>query len=425
MRFSAQVTLTILSGLVAVAASIHPAQSQQSGNAPVLSYFVDGETRFTSWSGSRGQPITLPVTPGSRARGHLWYTTVGGRTVYAVPGFYTFELTGRAGYFGARQSLPGVATSTLNAPSDVLLSSKVSFHQFGWFQPYLSASVNLPTGKALLTPAQRYARMDRDLVGVSGYGEGLTIAATLGSSFALTESIAASLAVTGTFADTYRRDVASAIGIQVAPVTQSFNPGESITLAAGLAGSHGAVSWALNSSYTIEDRNRANGQVVTRIGHAALISGNAGLRWAENALLAMSASYQSTRKNEVVPAPPGALLQEAFNSNADVLSLGIDQWVQWQTWTFGAGTSYRKRFANDWPVGDQRYIAGRDRIGVSLAAKRQMTDALDLTVKLERFWLRYDAQPVAMAGPTPIPNSSAPATILHGWQIALGAGMKF
>ncbi|MCZ8183885.1 MAG: hypothetical protein O9322_13005 [Beijerinckiaceae bacterium] len=402
-----------------------PAVHAQSTTTGVFSQFVDFETKLTSWSGGRGFPTTLALTPGSRARGHLWYTSAGGRATYERSGRYLIELTGRFGYYSARQSLPGIATSTFAGPSDSVLGARMTLQNLQGWQPFIGISVNVPTGDAILSQAQRYARMDRDLVGVGNYGEGLNVAVTGGAGFPITESIAGSLAATVTWADSYRRDSASAIGIQVAPVVQRFNPGESLSLAANLNGQHGAFSWSLGGSYTIEDSNKVNGQVVTRIGHSLALSATGGWRWAENALANVSLSYQMTNRNETVPIPPGALIRETSNSNADVFSASIDQWFGYEDWTFGGGFSYRRRFDNGWPPGDQRFIAGHDRIGLSLAAKRQITAALDVTLRAERIWMRYDAQPVANAGPGTVPNSSAPRLLIHGWQVALGAGMKF
>ncbi|MCZ8187603.1 MAG: hypothetical protein O9308_14595 [Beijerinckiaceae bacterium] len=417
---------TFLASALLLAAVIpaHRAQAQ-SADAGVFSQFVDFETKLTSWSGGRGYPTTLALTPGSRARGHLWYTSAGGRASYERSGRYLVELTGRFGYYSARQSLPGIATSTFAAPSDSVIGARMTFQNFQGWQPFIGISVNVPTGDAVLSRAQRYARMERDLVGVGSYGEGLNVAVTGGASFPITESIAGSLAATATWADSYRRDAASAIGIPVAPVVQRFNPGESVSLAANLNGQHGAFSWSLGASYTIEDSNKVNGQVVTRIGHSLALSASGGWRWADNALVNVSLSYQKTNRNEVVPIPPGALILETSNSNADAIAASLDQWFGYGDWTFGGGFSYRRRFDNGWPPGDQRFIAGHDRIGLSLAAKRQISAALDVTLRAERIWMRYDAQPVANAGPGTVPNSSAPRLLVHGWQIALGAGMKF
>lgn len=399
--------------------------SAQSGNNGVFAQFVDFETRLTSWSGSRGYPTTLAITPGRRARGHLWYTSAGGRATYERPGRYLFELTGRFGYYAARQNLPGIATSNLSAPSDSVIGTRITFQGLQGWQPFLGLSVNVPTGDAVLSRAQRYARMERDLVGVSTYGEGLNVALTSGAAFPITETITGSLAATLTWADSYRRDASSAIGVPVAPLIQRFNPGESLAIAANLNGQHGAVSWSLGGTYTIEDSNKVNGQVVTRIGHSLALSGSAGWRWANNALLNVSVGYQRTNRNEVVPIPPGALILEASNSNADSVSASLEQWFGIDAWTVGGGISYRRRFDNGWPAGDQRFIAGHDRIGLSIAAKRQVTAAFDITMRAERIWVRYDAQPVASAGPGTVPNSSAPRLLVHGWQVALGAGMKF
>ncbi len=389
--------------------------------ASAWSMLVDIDTRFTSWSGTRGTPVAYDLgTPG---RGSLFYMPMALQIVGKPNPDIKLELMARTGWVDARQNSGGGLAGHVSALTDTVVSGTVTYLGMPGIQPFVSINANLPTGAANLRGTGAFARMDPDLVEVPNFGEGLNLGGTLGANIPIGEFTLLTASVSHTYRGPYTRDPVTGFG----DPDNRMQPGSSSSASLQVAHVLGALLLRAGATYILNTATRIDGGYINRPGETLALTASAGYTWNPDHNTTLSGSFSRTNPNLIFDPSIPAAVREAFNSNSNAVRLRLDHSYRLtEQWMLGAFVSWFNRDANAYIPTSGVFSPAKSKWAVGGSARYQVTQNAALTLRAEHFWVHQHSRPdVVDPFLGPFPGTAIPALNFTGWTVSLGGTIAY
>jgi hypothetical protein len=403
------------------AADAVPAASQTPAGAPKWSIELNGETRFVSWSGTRGFPTVIVPAGFARGKGFEFTTPLGLQLTGHAPGQWKLEVLLRGNSVRSAQQTPGLQGSH-RILADTLLSTTFTYEGFGALQPFVSLALNLPTGDRRLSLRGSNARMDPDIVEVPAFGEGRNFGPTLGANLALTENWLLSVSTGRTIRGRFVQGTTAATGL----VTLTHQePGAESAVNASLTYNAGPFNAAAAVSLAFPDSDRVDRAFSIQQGHRLNVSLDAGYKWNDVQSTKAQLAISRTGRNRVIDNVALAIAVEPFNSNSIRYRGSLEHAISWGAWKFTALSNLTYRDRNQWQPLDQQFVSAKWRVGAGAQLAYDISSAATLSARLERFWVREGLQTEKLIGGVLSNGLAIPTVESRGWTGGLSASLKF
>ena len=425
-------------GLVLSAAAVSPAAAADAATptkAPaatatssdsVWEATFNEETRYFSWHSTRGYPNTVtapalpPTQPGS---GWQLYVPVGLELVGRPNDDFKVELLTRSGYVRARQSTPG-ASGEVSTATDTSFTSKVTYLALDGVQPFMSLSVNVPTGRTVLLGNAAFARMDSDLVDIATFGEGWNIGPTVGVKVAPAENLLMIFGAGYTYRGPYDREGAIDPATLIQGTTR-INPGDQITPNVTIGYQVGKLQLQGSASYVLETVTRLDGAPFYQAGDRMLANFAAGYDFTDSLSASFTGLFSHSGRNKVAMLGLSDLAVEGFNSNSNVFKAIIDITYKTGKLALGPTGGFLHRDHNAWSSTAFQFLPAKTRWSAGGVAGYAVSDAVTLNARVEHIWIGEADNPQKIAEDLLIPNTAVPAISSTGWLVSLGGVAKF
>ncbi len=387
-----------------------------------------GEVRYYAWKGDRGTPSTGGTAPGS---GSELYVPFAVQLAGQPTSDWKVSLLGRGGWVQAQQSTAGLAGKVATF-TDTQALSTLTYLGLPGFQPFVSLSLNLPTGQSVLPGEQANARMDPDLVGIGSFGEGFNIGPTAGFSV----PISSTMIITASFGYTWRGDFDRERSTsETNPATQAMttvDPGDVWTATVGIGYQYGA--WTLNLTGTISEETTTteSGIDLYRAGRRYLVSGTATYAWPGSwGWTTLTASTAHSNRNAVQFTGAPQLIKEFFNTNSNLYRVGLEHQFAFGQLTIGPTGSFLYRDNNGYDSTTLQFVPAKERWAAGAVLRYAATNQVTLNARVEHVWVNEDDRPAAggrlfsvLLGQF-VAGSFVPELSSTGWMIGGGLNVTF
>jgi hypothetical protein len=404
------------------APAAEPATLEQRWNVTFAS-----EARYFSWRGDRGTPASASITPGG---GSQIYTPFALSVVGRPNDNFKVEFFGRGGWVKAEQTTAGLSGS-VDTPTDTVVSSTITYLGVNGFQPFLSASGNLPSGKSVLTGNQVFARMDSDLVEIGSFGEGYNYGPAAGFSWSITENLIFTASAGYTWREPFERDRSSSATAADAASLTTINPGDVFTGTASIGFSLGRLSAKLLGSLSEETKTVENGLDLYKPGRRYLASGTFSYDWEAFGVATLTASMSHSQPNDVRFLGASALVTETMNTNSNLYRIGLQHLFVYKQVAFGPAGSFLYRDQNGYDSTTFQFLPAKERWTAGGIARYAASDNVTFNFRGDWVWTREDdhpangAQQFSVLANAFVAGSAVPVISSTGWQIAAGANVRF
>jgi hypothetical protein len=373
------------------------------------------EVRYSAWRGDRGTPADGALNRGSGAQLYSPFgVSVSGKPAEDLK----LELNVAGGHVWSRQSTPGI-NGEISTMTDTVFSGTTTYTGLDGWQPFLTLSINTPTGTSVLKGSAANARMDSDLVDLGSFGGGLTIGPTVGVNVPLTADMLLSFGAGVTIP--YKFDVEGAIDPNtLAQGTNSVASGRTTTFNASWGYQKDAINLQITGSYSISGESFNNGTVSFRPGAQFLVSANASYNWTPSSVTAVTGSWSFGQKNKVYDGGLEMLVYDEFNSNNAYYRARLEHAVDLDNWTVGPFVNWMLRNFNSYNPNTQQFVSAKTRWGLGGSVKYKVSDALLLNASIERIFVHEHENPEKPGGAAAIP-----ALRYDALAIVIGGTVKF
>jgi hypothetical protein len=341
------------------------------------------------------------------------------------------EFLARGGWVSASQRTGGLA-GDYRGTTDTSVSGTFTYFGFNGIQPFISMLANLPTGKAALDPSEINARMDPDLVEISGFGEGYNLGPTGGFTLALAEAFTLTASVGYTWRDSYFRDKSLAATATGAATRTYINPGDTITATVTLSSQVGQLSSVITGTYSHESVTAENGIPLYQAGDRYLVSGTFNYNWDAFGLTTLAASASHAQRNEVLFLGASALQKEFANTNSNLVKASLQHLFPFGSLWLGPVGSYLYRDRNGYDSNTLQFVPAKTRWTAGAVARYAASDKLTLNARVEHVWTHEDENLANLQGldfsvlaNALVPSSSVPVVSMKGWQASAGLNLVF
>ncbi|HSL78066.1 MAG TPA: hypothetical protein VK877_00270 [Pseudolabrys sp.] len=411
-----------------------PAPSAAALFASDWSLTFASELRYFSWKSDRGYP---PSSSGDvQGRGSQLYVPFAAQLAGKLGNDLKVDILGRGGWVRARQSTSGLS-GAIDTITDTVASASATYLGFTGFQPFVSVSFNFPTGESNLSPTQRNARMDPDLVDISSFGEGFNVGPTLGISVPVAANLVVTTSVGYTRRGAFLRESSLSPADPTVTTASRIDPGDVLTGTASIGYQLGQLTGRITGSVSGETDTVIDGQRLFRAGMRYLVSGAWSYAWpASWGVTTLSASASHAKKNKVLFVNAGTLAPvaydiEPFNSNANLYRAGIEHlFPMGQLWV-GPTASYLLRDRNGYDSMTLQFVPAKERFSAGLLARFAASERITFNARVEHVWTNQHDNSgdvktsLLLVAPSGIPVTGVPAIESTGWQIAGGANVRF
>jgi hypothetical protein len=378
------------------------------------------EIRYFSSSSSNASPATSTVSGGKSSQ-------------VVVP--FALQLSGRpnddwkldyslrSSYVNARQTTATGGVGTFSGVTDTTFSTNATYYGINGVQPFISLSVNIPTGTSNAQGSAQKAKSDSDVVQLPAFGEGWNIGPTIGVNIPVNEQTVGSIGIGYTNRGTFHREGATP------GVTTKLNPGDvtSVTGSVGYRGERlslkGSVALSLESVTTLD------GQEFYQAGGRISFTGAAGYAWDQNWSSRIQATWTHSEKNKVLLADATSIVVEAFNSNSDVTRIVVDTTYAKDGFSIGPTGGYVYRNRNGYNAETYQFLPAKTSWSAGLALAYAISDAIRLSLRGERIWVREGGSPdkylIVGGAPFLVANSAVPVAITDAWSFTVAGTFRF
>jgi hypothetical protein len=399
-----------------------PATISERWNATFAS-----EVRYYSWQGGRGYPTIAATGLGG---GSEVYTPIAARLVGRPTDDFKIDFTARGGWVSAHQSTAGIS-GAVSTTTDTQLNGTFTYYGIAGFQPFVSVSSNLPTGRSALFGSAANARMDPDLVEISTFGEGLNYGPSVGFNLPVSGNFILSAAAGYTWRGNYTRDNSLSAQTPLLQAATWVEPSEVFTTTGSAAFQLGQFSSTLTAALSTETTTTENGAALYRAGDRYVISTVFSYDWQRAGLTTLTASGAHSNRNDVKFANVPTLVREIMNTNADVFKVGLQHLFPVGQLTIGPMGSFLIREHNSYDATTLQFVPEKERYSGGLLARYAVTDKFTLNARGEYVWT-YEHDNPAPGGQkfsallnAFIPGSAVPQVSSTGWLCAIGANASF
>jgi hypothetical protein len=391
--------------------------------APNWQWVIDEDTRFYSWSGSRG---FAPNVLNTSSHGSEVWTPIGIQLTGNPSPEWKVDLGAHTGWVWARQSGAGI-TGEVSTPTDSSLSGTFTYLAINGFQPFVSLNTNLPTGKSALIGTAAAARMDPDLVGLATFGEGFNFGPTAGVNIPLSPTSILTFAGGYTYRGSFNKDgVTNPFSLSTAANIVSLKPGDVWTINASYGTVQGALTLQGSASVSFETTTSAAGAPLYRTGTRYLLSGTAGYSWTQFVASTLNVSWSYINKNQVLLPGATALATEQFDSNSNVVIGSFDtRFVVTDALTVGPTVGFLWRDNNSYNPVTFQFVPAKTKVSAGGFAEYKLTAQASLKARVEYFHTREDTSPDKLFGAIIVSGSGVPAINNNGLTASLGGTVTF
>jgi hypothetical protein len=387
------------------------------------------EVRYFAWQGNRGTPTLIAPTDG-RASGSELYIPFAAQLVGKPINDIKIEILARGGWVWARQNTAGL-TGEVATTTDTVANTTVTYLGLKGIQPFVAASVNIPTGRSALFGSAANARMDGDLVDIASFGEGFNVGPSAGVSIPITGTLVLTTSAGYTWRDSYQRENSlAALNPNVQNAT-NIKPGEVWTGNTSIANKWGQWAGSLTGTISWEAPTVENGVPLYKPGNRYLIAGTLSYTWDNGSLTTLNGSAAHTNRNEVLFLGASSLIKEAMNTNSDVYRVGIQHLILIDRLAVGPTGSFLFRNHNGYDPITLQFVPEKERWAAGLIARYAATDKLTFNARLDHVWTQENEHPAvgdqmfSVLANAFVPGSAIPVVSSTGWQAVVGATAKY
>ncbi len=401
-----------------------------SESAPVWTTTFATEFRYFTWQSSRGVPTGINREPGG---GSEFYNPFALQLVGRPSENVKLEMLVRGGYVWARQSTNGL-TGEVSTTTDTQLTTKATYYGINGIQPFASVSLNLPTGMSALYGSAANARMDSDLVGLAGFGEGFNVGPSVGFNLPITSSLILTMSGGYTWRGDYERENSmSATGLQLTRQVQTeASPGDVRTLTSVLGYKVDRWTSTLTGSVATETDTYENDRALFRAGTKYNAAVTVSYNWQDIGQTTLTGGYTHTNRNQVLFQGIPTLLTELMNTNSDVYRVGLQHLFPVGGLWVGPAGSYLHREHNGYDSDTLQYVPPKDRWSGGLVARYAASEKVTFNSRVEYVVTHEDDNPApgglklsALNGYGASIALPVPAVSSTGWQFSGGVNAKF
>jgi hypothetical protein len=387
------------------------------------------EVRYYAWTSNRGSPTTVGTAPG---KGSEIYVPFAAQLAGKLNENLKVQFLARGGWVHAHQSTAGLS-GTVDTVTDTVMTGTFTYLGINGFQPFVSVSVNAPTGKSALFGTAANARMDPDLVEIASFGEGWNVGPTAGANLSLTPTMIVTTSVGYTWRGSFDRERSTS---EPDPTVQSptgVNPGDVLTATAAIGSQEGTWAWNVSGTVSEETTTTENSVELYRAGRryvgAATVSHTWPERWGQTTL---NGSYAHSNRNKVLflGAPP--LIKEIMNTNSDVYRVGLQHlFLVGDNLAVGPTASYLHRDENGYDPGTLQFVPAKDRWAAGGIARMAAGPKVTLNARGEYVWTHENERIApgdmlfSVLANAFVPGSAVPVVSSNGWMASGGANVKF
>lgn len=381
-----------------------------------VSYGTD--VRIFSWEATRKIPGTLPET---RETGTQIMVPLSLQLTGRPNEDWKLDFLTRGGFISSRVTNNG-AQGAYDGATDTSVSGTATYSGFGWWQPFGSIAVNLPTGQTVLRGADAAARGDSDTALIPVFGEGLNVGPTIGTNILFNASLVGSIAIGYTDRGKFEREGPTILGV---PTNDQLDPGD-VTTATGTLSYRGErLSLKGSVAYSWEGVTKLNGQSFYQSGDRVILTGAAGYAFDVNWSAKGQVTFSHFDRNKVRFIGISSLLEEYFNSNSNLTRVVADLTYARDGWSVGPVASYLYRDHNGYDPTAFEFVSAKTAWTAGIGAGVTPTPMTRLTMRVEHFWAADDSSPNKVQFNTVIPNSGNPSVQTRGWLASVGGVIRF
>jgi hypothetical protein len=396
---------------------------------PVWTLTTSTEVRYFSWQGTRGSPTRIEQAFG-HGSGSEVYVPYAAQLVGRPTSDWKIEMLGRGGWVWARQNTAGL-TGEVATTTDTQASTTVTYLGLRGFQPFVAASVNLPTGRSSLNGAAANARMDPDLVDIATFGEGFNLGPTMGVTIPITSTLIVTTSAGYTWRDRYYRENSLAALDPSVQSRTNINPGEVWTANTSVANRWGQWTGSIAGTASFEGQTSENGVALYKPGDRYLATASLGYTWSDGSQTTANGSFAHSSRNRVLFLGTTDLISEFMNSNSDVTRVGLQHLMPFGRLTVGPTGSFLVRNHNAYDVTTLQFVPEKERWAAGFIARYAATDSLIFNARLDHVWTRenqhdsINGQMFSVLANAFVPGSAIPVVSSNGWQAAVGMTARY
>jgi hypothetical protein len=391
------------------------------------------EVRYFAWKSERGFPATS--SPAVTGRGSQLYIPFAMQLAGQPTEHLKIDLLGRGGWVRARQSTPGLS-GEVETLTDTVASATATYTGLNGVQPFASIAFNFPTGESSLSPGERAARMDSDLVDIASFGEGFNVGPTVGFSVPVAANLIGTMSVGYTHRGAFMRESSPSPSDPTVTTPSRIDPGDVLTATGSIGYQHGQLSGKITASVSGESDTEVDGVRLYRAGMRFLVSGAWSYTWPETwGVTTFTASASHARKNKVLFIGAGLAPvnydTEPFNSNSNLYRVGIEHLFPLGELWVGPTASYLLRDRNGYDSTTLQFVPAKERWSAGVLARYAASERVTLNARVEHVWTHLhdnsgDAKTsLLIVPPSLIPVTGVPQISSTGWQVAGGANIRF
>lgn len=272
------------------------AQAAEAASGPEITLSLD--PAFYSWErdedGAKGWQIVTPLTASASRK--------------PLPEL-ALDISMRTAYIVSVNETDG-ASGRYTGPSDTNFGISLALLDQGWWQPFVTIDLNLPTGQETLAGREKRAIMDPDLVGQIRFGEGFNTNVVAGGTIPLDETLALTVAGGVNFRGAYTPDGDSGL---------SYDPGTQLSAYAALQYLDGRLSGSFSVKYFDEVTSTRGGIDYYNPGDELEFEIEAAYALDDVSALSALVHYETAQANQYYNFFTGTLADEDANSNGDII----------------------------------------------------------------------------------------------------------
>jgi hypothetical protein len=379
---------------------------------------VSTDIRIFSWDSVR----QIPGAPTAvREHGTQVFVPVGLQVSGKPIEDWKFDFLARSGFISSNVTV-GTARGSFDGATDSSVTGTTTYQGLGWFQPYFSTTLNLPTGQTVLRGADAGTRGDTDLALLPVFGEGFNIGPTLGANFLVNQSVVISLAGGYTDRGVFQREGPTILGV---PTNDRLNPGDVTTATATIGYRGERLSLKGSLAYSLESMTTLNGQPFYQSGDRIIALAAAGYAFDEHWSAKGQVTFSHFEKNKVRFVGIPVLMTEYFNTNSNTAKVVADLTYANNGWSVGPVATYFFRDRNGYDPTAFQFVTAKTAWTGGLAGSFAPTEATRITMRLEHLWAYEDDSPNKVQNGFTIPLSGNPSVRTHGWVASIAGVIRF
>lgn len=400
-------------GLMLVGA-LAPGERALAQAAGEWSPLLNANATYHTWRTKPSGPNSAGVNTISGAQ---VYVPLAAQVVGRPSDELKLEALWRSAYVSTRQSTGGT-TGEFSGLSDSTFSTTATYFGIRGIQPFVSLSVNVPTGTSNAKGSQSKSKSDADIVQIPAYGEGWNFGPTVGANIPINASLIATVSLGYTNRGEFDRESSDEGG----GGSTRFDPGDVLTVTTALGYRGERLSLKGTVAYSTETTTTLGGEDFYKSGNRYSLTGAAGYAWTDKWSSRVQLIYSHFDKNRVRENLP-PLVEEAFNSNSDVYKVAFDTTYNAGIWGVGPTLGYTLRDRNSWDPTTFQFLPAKTSWSVGFGGRYDLSEKARLTAKVEHIWTQENATGDKFVNMTPIPGS--PEMHTDAWQFSLGGSIKF